>query len=82
MTHRAVYFRGVCVKLSCGHTTTIATGSYRITRWQASAIFGSAVRRGMWCFKCKHGCLAQPVEYLGTCRVSSMGVPEMKTRET
>lgn len=63
------YFRGVRVRLECGHETVIATSFYRLSESRVSAVVRSAIRTGIWCLQCEHGGQCQVVEYLGTCRL-------------
>ena len=61
---RARHFRVMLIELSCGHVVRETTSFYRLPASTASAILGTLIRRGVWCFKCD--CKCQPTKYLGT----------------
>lgn len=69
MTKRRKFFRGVQVRLECGHTKILPSDAWRITDAYASILVGAAMRGGTWCHECEHGGMAMPVAFLGTIRL-------------
>jgi len=71
---RKNYFRGIKVKLECGHTEVIATSFYLLNKNRVGAILGHHARRGVFCKEC--GTICMPAESLGTCRLEDDEVPD------
>lgn len=70
-------FRCIGVKLECGCVAYLSTGRYRVSRALAAILYGTALRRGVWCVKHKATC--QPVKALGVCHYPDDGKTVLPT---
>lgn len=61
------YYQAVKLKLECGHEILKPTSYYRLRRTKISVIISECNWSGVWCPECK--VKAQPIKYLGTCRL-------------
>jgi hypothetical protein len=60
---RTKNFRVIRVRLECGCSSDLFTGRYRVSKALVGILAQDAVRRGVWCAKCKARCL--PTELVG-----------------
>lgn len=72
MRRKRRYFRGVKMRLECGHVEVRGTSFFRLSEGRAACIVGSYIRKGVFCKQCKAIC--QPEQYLGTCRTVDGGI--------
>lgn len=54
---RRRFDRVLRVQLECGCVAELQTGRHRVSKDLAAILYGSAVRRGVWCFKHAGKCL-------------------------
>ena len=64
---RRRHFRGVLVTLECGHVEILPSCWWRLSAALVSVLVGNAVRRGVWCERCRASC--HPQSIVGTCRL-------------
>lgn len=66
---RQRFFRGIKVRLECGHEAVLPSSWWRLSPALVSCLVGAAVRSGVYCREHQPPCCCQPVEILGTVRL-------------